>query len=154
MIKLVEIIHKWLSIAGFKYRDKSKIELSLNLIDEEIKELKQAILANDKEAMLDAYADIIYVLNNFTYFQGFSSEEIENYINKVTKSNYSKFSDDLEMMQESCRLYALGEHPFKKGEKIEAEVYETCNIEYPYILKNVKTGKILKPLNFKEPNAF
>ena len=41
MKKIVEIIHKWLAISDFKYRDKSKIQLSLDLIDEEIKELKQ-----------------------------------------------------------------------------------------------------------------
>lgn len=151
MKKIVEIIHKWLAISDFKYRDKSKIQLSLDLIDEEIKELKEAVATNNKQEVLDAYADIIYVLNNLTYFYGLTPEEIEEYFNKVTVSNYSKFSDDMIMMIISSELYEKGEHPLKMGEKIEAEVVNTHNLEYPFVIRNKITGKILKPISFKEP---
>jgi len=65
--------------------------LRINLIDEEIKELKEAIKNNDLNEVVDALTDILYV----TYGAGHAfGINLDKSFEEVQQSNMSKLDDD------------------------------------------------------------
>jgi NTP pyrophosphatase (non-canonical NTP hydrolase) len=141
-------IYKFLEISGAKLGDNFKVNLSLSLIDEELNELKQGCLNNDKEEIKDAIADLFFVIMNNAYFNNLNIKEIEEMYNKVCISNMSKFCSTVEEAEETVKHYLNGTHWDKLGVVID------CNWEYAepfYIVKRID-GKILKNINYKPVN--
>ena len=65
--------------------------LRINLIEEELKEFKEAILKKDLKEVADALTDILYV----TYGAGHAfGINLDDCFNEVQKSNMSKLGDD------------------------------------------------------------
>ena len=65
--------------------------LRINLIDEEIKELKEALKNNDLNEVVDALTDILYV----TYGAGHAfGVNLDKCFEEVQRSNMSKLGDD------------------------------------------------------------
>ncbi len=65
--------------------------LRINLIEEELKEFKEAILKKDLKEAADALTDILYV----TYGAGHAfGINLDDCFNEVQKSNMSKLGDD------------------------------------------------------------
>lgn len=146
----IDTIHKWLRIGGFKDGDDSKINLSLNLIDEELEELKESIYNNDEQGVYDSVADLWFVIHNTTFFLNLHPEDINHYFENVIKSNYSKYCITEKEAEDTVEAYRSGTHPNKTGHRIDS-YYEKVG-EY-YVVKR-HDGKILKSINWKEPNIW
>lgn len=138
-------IYEFLEISGAKKDDKTKIDLSISLIEEELNELKQGCLNNDKDEIKDAIADLFFVIMNNAYFNNLNIEEIEEVYNKVCISNMSKFCTSVEEAEETVKHYLNGTHWDKLGIIIDCDWYKEGNY---YIVKR-EDGKILKSINYK-----
>jgi len=68
-----------------------QFKLYVNLIEEEFKELKEAIAAGDKVEILDALEDIMVVTAGAMHSAGFDGE---GGWKEVMRSNFSKIGDD------------------------------------------------------------
>ncbi|NDB84818.1 MAG: hypothetical protein EB127_19235 [Alphaproteobacteria bacterium] len=145
-MNLVQDVYEWLSTAGTTV-DENMIPLSINLVDEEVDELKQAIANRDKKETMDAIADIFWVTMNVAYFSGINPREMFEYFDKVSDSNWSKFTTDEFTAQLTVEAYAEGTHPDKPGVKIDTQ-YDKVGMWY--VIRNKETGKILKSIDYKK----
>lgn len=141
-------IYEFLEISGVKFGNKLKVNLSISLIDEELIELKQGCINNDKEEIKDAIADLFVVLMNNAYYNNISIKEIEEMYNKVCISNKSKFCTSTVEASATVDAYKNGTHWDKLGTKIDC-YYEKVG-DYFIIKRN--DGKILKSINYKPVN--
>ena len=144
---IIEDIINWLYTSGAK-ADPNKFNLVKSLISEELQELEDAVLTDNKEEQKDAIVDLIWVVSNWIVYGGFTLEQIQDKIERISYSNWTKFCSTLEEAQETCRLYARGQHPSKPGVKIPC-YSEECNGFF--IIKRISDNKIMKSINFQEP---
>ena len=73
------------------FPDSKIVQLRIDLIQEELNELKEAINKNDIVEVADALTDILYV----TYGAGHSfGVDLDSCFNEVQQSNMSKLGDD------------------------------------------------------------
>lgn len=176
-----KLISEWLDLSGNEhdnnpvFPEESKFQLALSLILEELIEaaesgsyyqadrfLAKASVAIEKarlklqgsektqgdiNELRDACADLRVVMGNLIHFSGLRERFNEDF-EEVMKSNFSKYCKTEEEAAETVKLYSEGTHPNKMGEKIDT-FYEKVG-DY-YIIKNKETKKILKSVNFKEP---
>ena len=140
---MIEDVYQWLETAG-QVPDKRKVSLALDLVREELEELKSGLFFDNKEEVLDALEDLKWVLGNVAFFYGLSLEEIDDYERKVSISNWSKFCTTQDMAEVTVNLYKKGEHPDKLGEKIDC-YYE--RVGQFWIVKRAD-GKILKSTKY------
>lgn len=158
MSSIVKDTLEWLSAAGVQSESGPNLALCADKVEkwtiEEVREFKQAALANDVEGMLDAIVDAQWIINNLAKFAGFSIEQVQTKAEAVRKSNFSKFCKTREEAQQSVAMYAEGTHPNKLGEKITTIYRTTGNEKYPYVLLRADDGKILKSHNFKDVEHF
>lgn len=158
MSSIVKDTLEWLTAAGVESETGANLALCADKVEkwtiEEIREFKQAALANDVEGMLDAIVDAQWIVNNLAKFAGFSAEQVQAKAEAVRKSNFSKFCKTRDEAQESVRMYADGTHPNKLGEKIVTIYRTTGNEQYPYVLLRADDSKILKSHNFKDVEHF
>lgn len=143
---MIKDIYEWLETAG-QVPDKRKVSLALDLVREELQELEDALFFDNREEVLDALEDLKWVLGNCAFFYGLSLEEINDYANKVSISNWSKFCTTQDMAEVTVDLYKKGEHPDKLGEKIDC-YYE--RVGQFWIVKRTD-GKILKSIYWISP---
>ena len=68
--------------------------MRLSLIEEELKELKDAMKNNDLLEVADALTDILYVTYGAGHAFGINLDECFNELIKVQNSNMSKLGDD------------------------------------------------------------
>ena len=73
--------------------DKKRCELRVELISEELKELKEAIANDDLVEVADALCDIQYVLSGAVHEFGMSDKFVRLF-NEVQRSNMSKLGED------------------------------------------------------------
>lgn len=140
---MIKDVYEWLETAGQNPSDR-KVELAINLIEEELQELKDAFESGDRAGVLDAVVDLYWVVTNVSYFAGESLEEVQSYVNKVSISNWSKFCTSQDMAEVTVDLYKKGEHPDKLGVKIDC-YYE--RVGQFWIVKRTD-GKILKSIKY------
>lgn len=143
-MNIINDVYNWLQTSGNKHGDTTKLLLSLNLIDEELNELKEAIHANNRNEIQDACLDIFWTTLNCAFFYGLTMEEVQSYVNKVSISNWSKFCTSQDMAEVTVDLYKKGEHPDKLGQKIDC-YYERVG---PFWIVKRTDGKILKSLKY------
>lgn len=151
-----EKVFEWLVTAGVKpvqldNRDLEsikKFQLLKDLIMEEFKELQEAFDNNDQDEFVDALVDLIWMVLNGVVFFGLVKPFREK-AQRVMLSNWTKFSQYRDAAAESVRLYIIGEHPTKLGDKISA-YYEKVG-KY-FIIKRSSDNKVLKSMYYKEPN--
>jgi predicted HAD superfamily Cof-like phosphohydrolase len=67
--------------------NEAQFKLYVNLIEEEFKELKEAIVANDRVEILDALEDIMVVTAGAMHSAGFNGEGAWN---EVMRTNFAK----------------------------------------------------------------
>lgn len=143
---MIKDIYEWLETAG-QVSSEKKVDLAINLIEEELQELKDAWAKGDIIGVLDAVVDLYWVVTNVPYFAGESLEEVQSYVNKVSISNWSKFCTSQDMAEVTVDLYKKGEHPDKLGQKIDC-YYE--RVGQFWIVKRTD-GKILKSIYWISP---
>lgn len=83
---------------------KERCELRINLLQEELNELKEAIHENDMIEIADALCDLQYVLSGAVLEFGLG-EKFVDLFNEVQRSNMSKACDTEEHAKETVELY-------------------------------------------------
>lgn len=113
-------------------------DLRIKLILEEVQELIVACQNNDIVEIADALADLSYVTDGAYLSFGLDKKAL---IDEVHRSNMTKFPLTYELAEDTVNFYAKKE--------IAAEIVDGG--EY-YIVKNSVTGKVLKSIEWEEPN--
>lgn len=112
---------------------KERCELRVNLLQEELNELKQAIEDNNLVEIADALCDLQYVLSGAVLEFGLGNKFVELF-NEVQRSNMSKACDNEQQAQETMDFYKeKGTESFyeKSGDK-----YNVYRKEDHKVLKN------------------
>lgn len=141
---MIEKIKHWREVFGLPNRTVPQIPsdkemaLSFKLILEETEELKLAIENYSLNDIADAIGDLYFVVTQMAMVCGLDPKEL---VEKVYDSNMSKLCLTIEESLDSVFEYK------RKGMDVYAEKFN----EY-YILKRLSDGKVLKSINFKEPN--
>lgn len=114
--------------------DAARCRLRINLLREELKELEQAIAANDLVEVADAFADLQYVLSGAILEFGMG-DRFRAIFEEVHRSNMSKTCANLAEAEATLAHYkALGQEG-----RIESsgEVYLVYRTEDGKVLKNI-----------------
>ncbi|MEN8250337.1 MAG: nucleoside triphosphate pyrophosphohydrolase family protein, partial [Bacteroidota bacterium] len=116
--------------------DRMRCDLRIDLLQEELNELKKAIEDNDIVEVADALCDIQYVLSGAVLEFGMG-EKFAELFEEVHRSNMSKACNSRVEAQETVEFYAL------KGE--EAYYKKTDD---KYLIYRLSDNKTLKPINY------
>lgn len=73
--------------------DEATIALRFKLIDEELRELKEAVVEGDREHILKEYSDLLYVVFGFAVNFGIQEVAVEAF-QRVHSSNLSKLDEN------------------------------------------------------------
>ncbi|GLR16462.1 nucleoside triphosphate pyrophosphohydrolase family protein [Portibacter lacus] len=114
-----------------------RCELRINLLQEELNELKEAIEDNDLVEVADALADIQYVLSGAILEFGLG-EKFDDIFSEVQRSNMSKTCKTLEEAEKTQEYYR--EH---KG--MESEIKQSNG---EFLVYRINDGKVLKSVNY------
>lgn len=139
----IKDVYDWLETAGQEPQE-PKVDLAIKLISEELEELVYAWTTGNNTEFLDAIVDLYWVTTNAAYFAGYTLEQLKEYAEKVSVSNWSKLCTNEVMALETVKAYTEGTHWDKPGVKIEC-YYEQVGLWW--IVKRTD-GKILKSLNY------
>ena len=97
-----------------EFPDSKIVQLRIDLIQEELNELKEAINNNDIIEVADALTDILYV----TYGAGHSfGVDLDSCFNEVQNSNMSKLGDDGKPIYNESGKVMIGPNYFKPNIK-------------------------------------
>lgn len=142
-------VYEWLEVAGIEYQGAfEQRKLGLDLVEEEKEELANAILFGDKQEILDACVDLFWVVTNNLVFNGITLEEFEEYAQKVSYSNWSKFCISEEDAINTVKAYAEGTHPDKPGHQIECYWKQVGKL---YVIYRTEDNKIMKSIFYETP---
>lgn len=114
-----------------------RCELRINLLQEELNELKEAIEDNDLVEVADALADIQYVLSGAILEFGLG-EKFKAIFDEVQRSNMSKTCKDMD------EAIATKEH-YEKKKGMLSEIKESNG---EYLVYRIADGKVLKSVNY------
>ena len=118
-----------------------RCELRVNLLQEELNELSQAIKDNDLVEITDALCDIQYVLSGAVLEFGLGDKFVELF-NEVQRSNMSKACDT---QQEA--LMTLSHYKKKDGTE---GYYKKINGKF--LVYRASDDKVLKSINYSPAN--
>jgi len=123
--------------------DKKLVKYRLDLILEEVNELKEALEKNDIKEVIDALSDISYV----TYGMGASfGIDLDKSFDIVHESNMSKLcSTELEA-KKTVEWYKQNE------KRYDTPAYRKSDNALHWVVYNESTGKILKNINYTPAN--
>lgn len=147
MKETITRIYEWLELSGATFGDKSKINMSLDLVNEEVAEFMDGNRTNDNKEILDGFIDTVWVMCNNTYFRGIPAFMVIEMFEKVDESNYSKFCKTEQEAKDTVEQYGKGLHWDKFGHVISAQYFEVNNY---FVVKRVEDGKVLKSINYKK----
>lgn len=111
--------------------------LRLNLLEEELRELKEAIEAGDLVEVADAFCDIQYVLSGAILEFGLAPK-FKTLFDEVHRSNMSKTCKTLEDAEATQQHY-------KKKDGTESEIVARAG---EYIVFRKGDGKVLKSVKY------
>ena len=118
--------------------DKETINLRLSLIEEEVKELKEAIETNNFTEIVDALSDILYV----TYGAGGAiGVDLDNAFDIVHKSNMSKSCVSEDEADKTIQYY-------KDNPNLGYDTPDKRIVGDRWVVFNKSTGKVLKSINY------
>jgi len=112
-------------------------ELRVNLLQEELDELKEALEQEDIVEVLDALCDIQYVLSGAVLSLGYR-HVFNDAFEEVHRSNMSKLCNSVD------EAIATGK---QNSPDDECEVYKTAD---KYVVRRIKDGKIIKSINYSK----
>lgn len=116
--------------------DSERCDLRISLLEEEINELKQAILDKDIIEVFDAFNDILYILGGSILEFGMQ-DKFKQGFDEVHRSNMSKACKTVEEALLTIDKY-------KKSDNFDSDYIEKNN---SFIVKR-KDGKLLKSINY------
>lgn len=123
--------------------DPKTVTACLSLINEEHKELVEAIETKDFTETIDALADLIVVIGGMACRFGIDLDKASAIVHA---SNMSKLCTSEEEAQKTVEWY-------KENEKrYDSPYYELALDGIHYVVRNRSTGKILKNMNYTPAN--
>ena len=121
--------------------DAERCALRINLLEEELKELKEAIESNDLVEVADAFCDIQYVLSGAILEFGLA-EKFKSLFDEVQRSNMSKTCKTLEEAKETQAYY-------KKKDGTESNIVMKGE---EFLVYRMADRKVLKSVNYSPAN--
>ena len=121
--------------------DLDRTRLRINLLEEELAELKEAIDNNDLVEVADAFCDIQYVLSGAILEFGLA-DKFKTLFDEVQRSNMSKTCKTMEEA-EATRKFYLDEKGMDS--RIEGSAGE-------FLVYRIDDGKVLKSVNYSPAN--
>lgn len=112
--------------------------LRISLLEEELNELKEALAKGDKVGVLDAFADLQFVLSGGILKLGYKKVFNPAFI-EVHESNMSKFCNTIEEAELTIEKY-------KKESDVDSHYIEK---DGKYLIYRTADNKILKSINYK-----
>ncbi len=125
-----------------KVPDADRAKLRIDLIQEELNELKQAFEEQDIVGVADAISDILYVTYGTALECGLTNC-LQKCFDEVHSSNMSKFCNSLEEAEDTVKAYK------DKGE----EVYYK-EVEDKWVIYDKTTNKVKKSINYSAPRLW
>jgi predicted HAD superfamily Cof-like phosphohydrolase len=116
---------------------KKRCELRINLLKEELIELKEAIEDNDIIEIADALCDLQYVLSGAILEFGLA-DKFKTLFDEVQRSNMSKTCRNLEVAEQTRDYY-------KKEKGFESHIVEKNG---EYLVYRTEDGKVLKSVEY------
>ncbi len=116
--------------------DEKRCELRVNLIQEELNELKEAIAENDLVEVADALCDIMYVLSGAVLEFGMK-DKFDELFNEVQRSNMSKACSTIEEAKATVIHYQ------NKGTESYVE-----KVNGKYVVYRQSDKKVMKSVNY------
>ncbi len=113
-----------------------RIKLRINLIQEELNELKEALDQKDKVEMVDALCDLQYVLSGAILEFG-AGDVISDLFDEVHRSNMSK----------ACKTYEEALATKAKYDALD-QLSEIKEKQGQYLVYRKADGKVLKSVNY------
>ena len=136
-------VKEWSKIAGLTVNEEFTMnvsekdrKLAVDLIQEELDELQEAIRTNNAVEVIDALNDLQWVIDRAKQTFGVDESSFE----VLVRSNYSKFCTTEKVANDTKELYAKGKHPNKPLQKIDVDIQKVGSL---WTLKN-KNGKLMK----------
>lgn len=120
--------------------DPKLVQYRLDLIEEEVQELRDAIKEKDMNETIDALADSLYVILGACASFGFDADKA---FDLVHKSNMSKLCETEEDAQETVRRYQ-SEVP----QRYDSPAYRRSDDNIRWVVYNKSTMKILKSYKY------
>lgn len=117
--------------------DEKRCALRVNLIEEELQELKDAIATNDLVEVADALCDIQYVLSGAILEFGLG-DKFKTLFDEVQRSNMSKTCQSLAVAE------ATQDH-YKQKDGTDSEIVKKGEV---YIVYRKQDGKVLKSVEY------
>ena len=122
--------------------DPKLVKYRLDLIEEEVAELKESIVNKDFMETADAIGDILYVVLGCATAFGLDADKI---FDIVHRSNMSKLCKDEEEAIQTVKSY-------ENDERYDSPSYRLSDDGKHYIVYNKSTKKILKSINYTPVN--
>jgi predicted HAD superfamily Cof-like phosphohydrolase len=116
-----------------------RCELRVNLLQEELNELKEAIENKDIVGVADALGDLQYVLSGAILEFGLGSK-FAKIFDEIQRSNMSKTCDDMEIAELTSAHYVN-----EKG--FETKIVQKESV---YLVYRIPDHKVLKSVNYSE----
>ena len=131
------------------FRDDPKlVSLRLKLIQEEVRELEEAIRDGDMTETVDALADILDVVYGAGASFGINMDQA---FNIVHESNMSKVCKDTDEALKTVEMYKSTREEYDRNNPAQAPLspsYRKASIGDGYVVYNSTTGKVLKSVNY------
>lgn len=119
----------------------SRCDLRINLLQEELNELKDAIAENDLVEIADALCDIQYVLSGAIHEFGLG-EKFKLLFDEVQRSNMSKTCKTREAAE-------LTQKHYKEKDETLSRIVESGG---EFVVYRIPDGKVLKSVNYSPAN--
>lgn len=119
--------------------DEKRCALRINLIEEELSELKEAIASNDLVEVADAFCDLQYVLSGAILEFGLA-EKFKTLFDEVQRSNMSK----------TCKTEDAAQKTQQHYQEKDGTVSEIVARNDEYIVYRKNDGKVLKSINYSQ----
>jgi len=117
-------------------------KLRINLLEEELEELKQAVDEEDLEAISDALCDLQYVLSGAVLEFGLGNK-FKALFDEVQRSNMSKVCNTRAEAEETQRIY-------DRVEGVQSRV--SSKNENCFLVHRISDGKVLKSMQYSPPD--
>jgi len=120
--------------------DPERCMLRINLLQEELNELKEAIAQNDLIEVADAFCDIQYVLSGAILEFGLA-KKFKTLFDEVQRSNMSKTCKSLDEANATQKHYDAKEQP--------SDIKQSHD---EFLVYRKEDGKVLKSINYSAAN--
>lgn len=146
MKKQLTQVEQFMTVMGQEVKDKVEMptpaiaELRVRLLEEEVKELREAIAAGDLLEVLDAFTDIRYVLEGAIL--AFGMQDIaEEAFDRVHDSNMLKVCKDMDTAVRTVQKYS--------NSVPAVNTFITREGDY-YVVKRTEDNKVLKSVDWQQ----